>query len=232
MIEVRRSEDRGRADFGWLKATYSFSFGDYHDPRFQGFRDLLVMNEDRVQPDTGFGEHGHRDMEIVTYVIEGLLEHRDSTGTVGTLKYGDVQRMTAGRGVRHSEWNASKSDVLHLIQIWIVPNQKGLQPGYEEKHFDRASKLNRFCKLVGPQGDAGQLRIHQDASIEVAILEAGKSLEKVLAEGRHAWVQMIRGELNLSDVTLQAGDGAAISDQKLLHFVSKKESEFLLFDLR
>ena len=232
MIQIRKSEDRGAVDFGWLDTKHTFSFGHYDDPRFRGFRDLLVLNEDRVEAGKGFGEHGHRDMEIVSYVVDGQLGHRDSTGNGSTLEPGDVQRMTAGRGIRHSEMNGSETDPVHFLQIWIPPAEAGLEPGYEEKRFSPDDKRNRLRPIVTEDGRDGSLRIHQDAAIFASVLEAGQSVKHTFATGRHGWVQVIRGEIEADGTTLSAGDGAALAELDSLTVTAKQETEFLLFDLR
>ena len=231
MIKIRKSKERGHANHGWLEAYHSFSFADYHDPKYTGFHDLLVINEDRVQPGKGFGTHGHQDMEIVTYVLEGQLEHKDSMGTGSVLHYGDVQRMSAGKGVRHSEFNGSKQELVHLLQIWITPKKEGIKPEYEEKRFSTEDKKNRLRPIVTPDGKEGSLSIHQDASIYASILDEGKDVALKLAPGRHAWVQVARGAVELNGVQLGEGDGAAVSEEQKLELKAKKASEFLVFDL-
>ena len=231
MMQIRKSKDRGHAEHGWLDSHHTFSFAGYQDPRFNGFRDLLVINEDRVQPGQGFGKHGHKDMEIISYVLEGALEHSDSLGTGSVLKYGDVQRMSAGRGVKHSEFNHSKKEGVHFLQIWIEPKVKGISPSYEEKNFKPEEKKNRLRLIVSPDGAEGSLKIHQDALVYATILESGKEIRHELKSGRHAWLQVMKGALELNGEHLHAGDGAAISEEKSLHFTGKKDAELLLFDL-
>lgn len=231
MITVRKSEERGHAQHGWLESYHTFSFSSYHDPRYMGFRDLRVINQDRVQPGEGFGTHGHRDMEIVSYVISGALEHKDSLGTGSVLRPGDVQRMSAGRGVTHSEFNHSKAEEVHFLQIWILPARQGIAPGYEEKRFGEDEKKNRLRVIVSPDSREGSLKIHQDATIYASILDPGTTLEHPLAPGRHAWVQLIQGELDLGGQVLRPGDGASVSQESLLRFQALKRAEFLLFDL-
>jgi redox-sensitive bicupin YhaK (pirin superfamily) len=231
MIKVRKSKDRGHANHGWLDAHHTFSFSDYYDPEYTGFRDLLVINEDRVQPGKGFGTHGHQDMEIVTYVLEGELAHKDSMGNGSVLKYGDVQRMSAGTGVRHSEFNGSKENPVHLLQIWITPKVEGIKPGYEEKRVSTEDKKNRLRLIVSPDGKDDSMMIHQDASIYAAILEDGKNVSLELGRGRYGWVQVARGSVELNGLALDEGDGAAVSDETKLVLKAKKGSEFLVFDL-
>ena len=231
MIQVRKSKDRGHADHGWLKSYHTFSFADYYDPKSTGFRDLLVINEDRVSPGEGFGTHGHKDMEIVSYVLDGELAHKDSMGTGSTLHYGDVQRMSAGTGVRHSEFNGSKENLVHFLQIWITPKKDGIKPSYEEKKFSNEEKKNRLRLIVSPEGKDGSLQIHQDASIYASILDEGKAVTFQFTKGRHGWVQVARGSVELNGTILNEGDGAAISEEQELELRAKKASEFLVFDL-
>jgi len=231
MIEPRLSKDRGYADHGWLKAKHSFSFGDYYDPEHMGFRSLRVINEDRVAAGEGFPTHGHRDMEIVTYVLEGALEHKDSMGNGSVIRPGDVQYMSAGSGVTHSEFNHSKQDSVHLLQIWLLPNAAKLPPRYDQKSF--ASELSGRLRLIAsPDGAEGSVAIRQDARIYAARLDEGKTVAATLAPGRHAWVQVALGELEVNGRTLSAGDGARISEETALDFKSRQPgTEFLLFDL-
>ena len=239
MIRRRPAHERGHADHGWLDTWHTFSFADYHDPAHMGFRALRVINDDIVRAGQGFGTHGHRDMEIVTYVVSGELEHRDSLGTGSVLRPGDVQRMTAGCGVRHSEFNHSASTDLRLLQIWILPEREGLEPGYEEKHFPPEGKRGRLQLLVAPDGRDGALRIHQDARLHAGLLAPGERVVHELAPGRHAWVQVVRGAIAVGGVDLGPGDGAAVSDVARLEFVGtgagggggQDESEYLVFDL-
>ena len=207
MIEIRKSADRGHADHGWLHSAHSFSFADYHDPRHMGFGPLRVINEDRVAPGQGFGTHGHRDMEIVTYVLNGALEHKDSLGTGSVLHYGDVQRMSAGRGVQHSEFNHSPVEPVHFLQIWIMPNVQGIAPGYEEKHFDVASKIGHLRLIASPDGRDDSVLIHQDATVYAAILDGTDRAAHQIAAGRRAYVQVARGALAVNGVRLDTGDG-------------------------
>lgn len=232
MIRMRRSDERGRARFGWLDSRHTFSFGHYHDPDHMGFGTLRVINEDRVAPGTGFDTHGHRDMEIVTYVLEGGLEHRDSLGNGSVIRPGDVQRMTAGTGIRHSEFNASSEVPVHLLQIWILPERPGLTPGYEEKHFD-ASEIEGALRLVASRdARGGSLIIHQDADIYATRLAPGQRVDHVLADGRMAWLQLARGSIELNGRLLAEGDGAAIEAEPVLSIrTAADEAEFLLFDM-
>ena len=231
MITIRKSEDRGHANHGWLDSHHTFSFAGYQDPRYTGFGDLLVINEDRVAEAQGFGTHGHRDMEIVSYVLEGELEHKDSLGTGSVLRYGDVQRMSAGSGVRHSEFNHSKEHPVHFLQIWIVPAKQGIKPAYEEKRFSPEDKKNRLRLIVSPDGRDGSLHINQDAAVYASILDQGKEVELALKPGRKGWVQVARGAVELNGVALQVGDGASITDELKLKLKASKEAEVLLFDL-
>ena len=231
MIQRRPADERGHFDHGWLETRHTFSFGEYRDPAHMGFRSLRVINDDVVQPGRGFGKHPHRDMEIVTYVLDGALEHEDSLGNGSVLRHGDVQRMSAGRGVLHSEFNPSASEAVRLLQIWLLPERAGIDPGYEERHFPVEQKRGRLQLLVSPEGEDGSLRIHQDARVYSTILGAGESLEHPLAGGRHAWVQVARGALALNGVELAEGDGAAVSEEAALRLEGREEAEVLVFDL-
>lgn len=231
MISVRKSSDRGHFNHGWLDTYHTFSFADYYDPDFMGFRALRVINEDRVALGQGFGTHGHANMEIITYIVEGALEHKDSMGSGSVIRPGDVQHMSAGSGIRHSEFNASKTDTVHLYQIWILPNVENIKPSYEDRTFDRTAMRNRFLPLITPTGHDGSLKMNQDASLFAATLSPGSQLAHELAGGRHAWVQVVRGAVSLGAVTLDAGDGAAISGEPTLTLSSAADSEILLFDL-
>ncbi len=230
MLKLRRAEERGSADHGWLRTSHTFSFADYHDPAHMGFRALRVINEDRVDPRAGFGRHGHRDMEIVSYVLSGALEHRDSTGSAGVLRPGEVQRMTAGTGVMHSEMNPLDEEV-HFLQIWILPEKAGLPPGYEQKAFPESERRGALRLLVSPTGEHGSLRIHQDTKIFGTLLSADEGVTYELAPGRHAWLQVARGIVDLNGVELRAGDGAAVSEEERLAIVAREPAEALLFDL-
>lgn len=231
MITLRRADERGGFDFGWLDTKHTFSFGEYHDPRHMGFRTLRVINDDRVRPGEGFPTHGHRDMEIVTYVLEGALEHKDSLGTGSVIRPGEVQRMSAGTGIQHSEFNASKQDVLHLLQLWILPERRGLTPGYEQKAFPEAERRNRLRVVASRDGREGSVTIHQDATLLAGLLDAGARVEHALAPGRHAWLHVARGRVRLGDLELSAGDGAALSDEGGLTLEGVEAAEVLLFDL-
>lgn len=233
MLRARKSDERGAAFHGWLDTRHTFSFANYYDPHHMGFRDLRVINEDRVAPGAGFPTHGHRDMEIITYVLEGALEHKDSMGSVGVLRPGEVQRMSAGTDVHHSEYNASKSEPLHLLQIWIVPRGRGIEPSYEQRAFPLEERTDRFRLLVSPEGEDGALRIYQDARLYGAVLTPGARVALPLEEGRHAWVQVARGQVRLGEQVLAAGDGAAVSDVRELAFTAAEQgSELLVFDLK
>ncbi|HUM12040.1 MAG TPA: pirin family protein [Myxococcaceae bacterium] len=231
MIHLRKSNERGHANHGWLDSHHTFSFADYYDPEAMGFRALRVINEDRVQPGQGFGTHGHRDMEILSYVLEGGLAHKDSTGGGGVIRPGDVQRMSAGSGVMHSEFNASRSEPVHFLQIWLVPDRRGIAPGYEQKHFAPEQRQGQLRLIASPDAADGSLTIHQDARVYSTLLGKGDSATHPLAPGRHAWVQVARGRVRLGDVVLAAGDGAAISDERSLTLSGDEPSEVLLFDL-
>lgn len=231
MIQVRKSEERGHARHGWLDSHHTFSFANYYDPKFTGYRDLLVINEDRVEPGQGFGKHGHEDMEIISYVLEGELAHKDSMGSGSVLRPGDVQRMSAGLGVQHSEFNHSKEKPVHFLQIWITPKKEGIKPSYEEKTFSTEEKRNRLKLIASPTGEDGSLTINQDAKLFSTVLEEGKDVGYELAKNRFAWIQVARGSLTLNGVALQAGDGAAVSDETPLKLVASHASEVLLFDL-
>jgi redox-sensitive bicupin YhaK (pirin superfamily) len=232
MMLIRRATDRGRSNLGWLDSRHTFSFADYHDPRYNGFGTLRVINEDRVQPGKGFGTHGHRDMEIISYVLEGELEHKDSLGTGSVIRPGDVQRMTAGTGVQHSEFNHSKSELVHFLQIWLFPNKPNLPPGYEQKMFDAASKRGKLKLIVSPDGRDGSVTIHQDATIYAAVLGAGESVAHVTTQERKLWLQVARGAVRANGEALAAGDGAAIAYDDKVTIESTAESEVLLFDMR
>ena len=232
MINVRKSEERGGGNFGWLDTKYTFSFNNYYDPKFMGFRNLRVINEDYVAPDEGFGTHGHADMEIITYVVEGELAHKDSSGGSEVLRPHEVQRMTAGSGIRHSEFNPSKTEKVHLYQIWILPEANGLKPGYEQTYFAPEDKRGKLKLVASRGGDDGSVKINQDVKLYSSILAIGETVSHSPAENRHAWLQVVKGSLDLNGETLNASDGAAISDEKVLKIKSlADETEFLLFDL-
>lgn len=231
MIAIRKSADRGHFNHGWLDTFHTFSFSDYYDPQQMGFRSLRVMNEDRVSPGMGFGMHGHRDMEIVTCVLSGALEHRDSLGNGEVLRPGEFQHMTAGSGIRHSEFNPSKTEAAHLYQIWLLPRATGLTPRYEQKAFDAAGRENQWQLVASPTGANGSLSIEQDAEIFLATLAAGKNLSYELNLNRHAWLQVLRGAVQLGDMPLAAGDGAAISNEPRVEVSATDSSEWMLFNL-
>lgn len=231
MLEIRRSEERGVANHGWLQSKHTFSFGEYHDPQHVGFGPLLVINEDQVAPGMGFGTHGHRDMEIISYVLEGALEHKDSIGTGSVLHYGDVQRMSAGSGVRHSEFNGSKQEPVHFLQIWIVPNVKGIPPSYEEKHFAPDTKLGQLRLVASSDGRDGSVLIHQDAAIFAAILNGNHQVEHAFANGRTGYVHVIRGRVLVNGQVLKGGDALKITGEPGLRLEQAEAAEVLLFDL-
>jgi redox-sensitive bicupin YhaK (pirin superfamily) len=231
MLQIRHSEERGAANHGWLNSHHSFSFGSYHDPKHMGFGPLLVINEDRVTPGQGFGTHGHRDMEIISYVLDGALEHKDSMGTGSVLHYGDVQRMSAGSGVRHSEFNHSQTDGLHFLQIWIQPNVTGIAPSYEEKHFAPETKQGKLRLVASSDGRQGSVLIHQNASIYASIMKEGDALEHALDEGRTAYVHLIRGSLVVNGTPLKAGDALKLTQEAKVTLAQAEDAEFLLFDL-
>ena len=231
MLQIRHSEERGAANHGWLNSHHSFSFGSYHDPLHMGFGPLLVINEDRVTPGQGFGTHGHRDMEIISYVLDGALEHKDSMGTGSVLHYGDVQRMSAGSGVRHSEFNHSQTDGLHFLQIWIQPNVTGIAPSYEEKHFAPETKQGKLRLVASSDGRQGSVLIHQNASIYASIMQEGDALEHALDEGRTAYVHLIRGSLVVNGTPLKAGDALKLTQEAKVTLANAEDAEVLLFDL-
>jgi redox-sensitive bicupin YhaK (pirin superfamily) len=231
MNAVRRSTERGHAQHGWLESFHSFSFADYHDPAHMGFGPLRVINEDRVQPGQGFGTHGHRDMEIISYVLEGGLAHRDSMGNGSVIRPGDVQRMSAGTGVTHSEYNPSTDAPVHFLQIWIEPSARGIAPSYEEKRFDDASKEGRWRLIASRDGREGSVRIHQDTDIFVTRLDAAASLARELAAGRRAYVHVIRGEARVNGERLAAGDALEIQSEREVRIDEARAAEVLLFDL-
>ena len=230
MIEIIRSEARGAANHGWLDSRFSFSFADYYDPDRMGFGPLRVINEDRIEAGTGFGTHPHRDMEIITYIIDGQIDHEDSMGNGSAIKAGEMQRMTAGTGVLHSEVNSTDQQT-HLLQIWILPEVKGLQPGYEQKLFSRESKLNRWCLVGSRDGTEGSLTVHQDVRVLASIIEAGQSLDYTFDTGRTGYLQVVRGELLVDGETINAGDGVQITSTDQFRLKAAEESEVLLFDL-
>ena len=230
-ITLRPAAQRGHADHGWLVSHHSFSFAHYYDERHMGFRSLRVINDDVIAPASGFPTHGHRDMEIVTYVIDGALSHRDTTGGSGTLARGDVQAMSAGSGIRHSEFNASRADKLRLLQIWLLPEGDGLAPAYDQTNFPDGDKLGRLRLIASPTGAEGSLLIHQDARIYASILESGQTVTHALKKGRGAWIQVATGTVEVGGLTLSEGDGAAVEDVDSIGITAKGPAEFLLFDL-
>jgi len=231
MLQIRKSDARGVAEHGWLSSRHTFSFASYQDPRYMGFGPLRVINEDRVKGGEGFGAHGHRDMEIISYVLDGALEHKDSMGTGSVLHYGDVQRMSAGSGVTHSEFNGSREEPVHFLQIWLFPERNGIEPSYEEKHFDTDSKRGTLRLIVSPDGAEGSLKVHQDARVYASIVDAGDRIEHALQPGRGAYVQVARGQLDVNGATLSSGDAVQVSDETLLVFDNAQDAEILLFDL-
>jgi len=232
MIDLRKGSDRGHFDHGWLKTYHTFSFADYFDRDHMSFSSLRVINEDYVHAGKGFGTHPHRDMEIITYILEGQLAHKDSMGNGSIIKPGDVQRMSAGTGVTHSEFNASQDEIVHLLQIWILPKYSGLQPSYEQKYFDAREKQNKLRLVASPDGREGSVTIHQDASMYASILSKGKELSFSLANSRRAYIQVLRGALKVNSERLNAGDGAKITGEKVINLAAADESELLMFDLQ
>ncbi len=231
MISIRKSADRGQADHGWLASQHTFSFANYQDPEFMGFGLLRVINEDRVQPGQGFGTHGHQDMEIVTYVLSGVLEHKDSMDNGSQMRAGEVQLMSAGTGVTHSEFNASEDELLHFLQMWILPAELGTEPRYEQRAFSSEARANRLLLVLSPDGTEGSISIGQDVRMYAGLLAAGKRIEYELAEGRAAWLQLLRGSLRIRDSELSAGDGAGVQDERELVLHGSEDAELLLWDL-
>jgi redox-sensitive bicupin YhaK (pirin superfamily) len=233
MLTIRHAEDRGHAQHGWLDSYHTFSFADFHDPKHMGFRRLRVINEDRVQPSRGFGTHGHRDMEILSYVLDGALTHKDSMGNGGAIVPGDIQRMSAGTGVQHSEFNASAHDLVHFLQIWILPDRAGHMPGYEQRRFDATDKRGRLRLVASPDGRDGSVSMHADAYLYASILDPRTSITHSVTGGRHAWIQVATGSVNVSGIALKAGDGAQTSDAGDLVFEGPGQgsAEVLVFDL-
>jgi redox-sensitive bicupin YhaK (pirin superfamily) len=230
MITIRRAADRGHADHGWLDTNHTFSFADYYDPNFMGFRSLRVINEDRVKAGVGFGTHAHRDMEIISYVLEGTLAHRDSMGTGSVIKPGEVQRMSAGRGVTHSEMNPSPDEGVHFLQIWIMPAERGIEPSYEQKKFEDSERRNTLRLVASPDASEGSVTIHQDVRLYATLLDDGASVTHEFQPDRYGWVQVTRGEVEVNGQKLQAGDGAAITAEGSVT-ISGHGAEVLLFDL-
>ena len=231
MLNVRKSNERGGASFGWLDSKHTFSFGHYHDPKHMGFGPLRVINEDKVQPGRGFDSHGHRDMEIISYVLDGALEHKDSMGNGSVLRYGDVQIMSAGSGVVHSEYNHSKTEAVHFLQIWIMPNVGSAAPRYEEKHFDTADKTGKLRLIGSPDGREGSVSIRQDAALYATILDGDDAVEHKLGAGRQAYVHVVRGKVTVNGVALDGGDALKVSAEEAVTLAQATGAEVLLFDL-
>jgi redox-sensitive bicupin YhaK (pirin superfamily) len=231
MMTIRKAADRGHANHGWLDSHHTFSFADYYDPDHMGFRALRVINDDRVKGGQGFGAHPHRDMEIISYVLEGGLAHKDSTGTDGVIRPGDVQRMSAGTGVVHSEYNASKTDTVHFLQIWLLPEKRGIQPGYEQKTFGETDKRGKLRLVASRDAEAGSLAIHTDAKVYAGLFDKGESAKLELAPGRHAWLQVARGKVKVNGVELGEGDGVAFSDERTVSIEGVADGEVVAFDL-
>ncbi len=231
MITIRKSDERGHANYGWLDTKYTFSFNTYHDPKHMGFRALRVINEDIVAPAQGFGTHGHANMEIITYVVKGALAHKDSTGGEEVLSPNEVQRMTAGTGIRHSEFNPSETEEVHLLQIWILPEKDGLEPGYEQTFFPAEQKTGKLKLVASKGGTDGSVHINQDVFVYSSILDKDVSVLHKIGSTRHAWIQLIKGRLDFNGTILEAGDGASASDEESLAITALENSEFLLFDL-
>lgn len=231
MVGIRKAKDRGHANHGWLDTYHTFSFASYRDPQYMGFRSLRVMNEDVVQSGKGFGTHPHHDMEIVTYVLEGALEHKDSMGNGQVLRPGEFQRMSAGTGITHSEFNPSKDEAVHLYQIWLLPERKGIGPSYEQKRFLEAERHNRLRLVASPDAMDGSLLIHQDVRVYLSSIDQGKQVEHALKSGRHAWLQVLRGAISLNGLDLETSDGAAVSDESNLEILARGSAEVMLFDL-
>jgi quercetin 2,3-dioxygenase len=231
MITLRTAAERGHFDHGWLDTYHTFSFADYHDPAHMGFRSLRVINDDTVQPGRGFGTHPHRDMEIITYVLEGALQHKDSMGTGSIIRPGDVQRMSAGTGVTHSEFNASKAELVHLLQIWILPKERGIAPSYEQKTFPEGDKRGRLRVVASPDGRDGSVTIHTDAVVHAGLFDKDESTSLRLARNRHAWVHVARGRARVNGRELGPGDGAALSDEETVRIEGADRGEVLVFDL-
>lgn len=231
MYEVRKSNERGTGDHGWLRSKHTFSFAGYYDPQFMGFGPLRVINEDQVQGGAGFPSHPHRDMEILSYVLSGGLEHKDSMGTGSVIRPGEVQRMTAGTGVVHSEYNASKDDLVHFLQIWIVPERQGLEPSYEQKAFSEGERRNQLRLIASRDGEEGSVVIHQDIRLYGSLLDAGAEVSHPIARGRKLWVQVARGALSVGPHAVAQGDGVAVLGETELKLVASEDSELLVFDL-
>ena len=231
MITIRKANERGHFDHGWLNTYHTFSFDQYYDPRYMGFRTLRVINEDTVHPGRGFPTHGHRDMEIITYILEGALQHQDSMGNGSMIRPGEVQRMTAGTGVRHSEQNASQSEPVHFLQIWILPHTVDLEPGYEQKHFTEDERRNRLRLIASSDGSQGSVTVHQDIGLYASILDQGATVQHSMPATRYGWLQVARGVVDLNGERVERGDGAVIVGESDLEIVANQRSEILLFDL-
>lgn len=231
MIELRKSEDRGQATHGWLESRFSFSFADYYDPQHMGFGALRVINDDRIAPNSGFGMHPHRDMEIISYVLEGELTHKDNMGNGSVIRPGDVQRMSAGTGVLHSEFNRSPSHQTHLLQIWIQPSERGIEPGYEEKHFNPVDKRGRLCLIASPKGSDGSVTIHQDAKVYAGLFDGDERADMPIASGRRVYVHVARGEIAINGTPLKAGDALKAVDEERIELTQGRQAEVLVFDL-
>jgi quercetin 2,3-dioxygenase len=232
MIQIRNALERGHAQQGWLESYHSFSFAGYQDPQYMGFRNLRVINEDRVQPGKGFAPHSHKDMEIISYVLEGELEHHDSMGNGSVIRPGDIQLMRAGSGVTHSEYNPSRTNLVHFLQIWIIPRQTGLQPDYQQRNYPVEARQNRLLLIASPDGHDKSLKLSQDALIYASVLDPSQSVTYTLTNGRHAWIQLAKGRIQLNGLSLAAGDGAALSDEAQLRIVAGDyKAEFIVFDL-
>jgi len=232
MIAVRPTDARGTANFGWLDSKHTFSFGRYYDPEQMGFGNLRVINEDRIQPSQGFGTHSHKDMEIISYVLEGALEHKDSIGNGSVIRPGDVQRMSAGTGIAHSEFNASETEPVHLLQIWIIPNQAGIEPSYEQKHFPPSEKQGKLRLVASPEGEDNSVKIHQDAYLYIAALNERDRVNHLTNNNRSIWVQIAKGAVEVNGQILQAGDGAGITQETNIELIATSDNtEILLFDL-
>ena len=230
-LSIRKADDRGRAHFGWLDSRHSFSFGQYHDPAHMGFGPLRVINDDHVAPGAGFDTHGHRDMEIISYVLDGAMEHKDSIGTGSVIRPGDVQRMSAGTGILHSEFNHSPSEPVHFLQIWVIPERAGLAPGYEQKAFPNAEKRGRLRLVGSPDGRDGSVTIHQAVDLYAGLFDSGEKARFDVAEGRIAWIHVARGSVDINGERLSAGDGAATREPGPIDIVGRQDAEILLFDM-
>ncbi|MGZ8193142.1 MAG: pirin family protein [Methylobacter sp.] len=231
MIAITRSNERGTSNLGWLKSRHTFSFGQYFNPNRMGFESLRVINDDRVAPGTGFGTHPHNNMEIISYVLEGALEHKDSMGNGSTIKPGEVQRLSAGTGISHSEFNHSKNSEVHFLQIWFVPDTVNTEPGYAQQAFDELEKRGRFRLVASKQGRGGSITLHQDVDMSVALIDEGEEIAYAIAPDRTAWVHIARGQVSMNDTDLKAGDGAAINGESLLKFRNAQDAEVILFDM-